>query len=242
MCLGPELALALGATVGGSVINGFESNRTQQDMIDARNAATRQELERQRAFQQQSAADFRDTKNNFKPERQSQKLEEKRVETAQRYQDNAPADFGSIASGSGPQVVQTAEKKSVADAFGRANQQNAALGKLKSWDQRAFDNNLALNQGGRNLDITSDLARTSAAVNRVEQDAAYRNAYKPNSGIGDLLKFAGSVGTYNVGQGKPMFGDLFSFNKPGIPVPTPRPPMAGFQYPTAPQGTGIYPI
>lgn len=207
-------SVALGAI--GAGVNAYESNQTQHSMINARNAATMAELDRQRGYQAKSQKLFDESLNNFTPETQAKSLTDAQGASTAGYQANAPISAGSVSTGSGPKVVKTAEDKAVADAFARGSAKDAALGKLQGWDQRAFNNNVNLNDSGRNLDLNTDFAKTSAAVGGLEQDAAYRNAYRPNSGIGDILGFAGSVGAYQGGKGG--FGNLF---KPSAPARLP---------------------
>lgn len=197
---------AMALSAGGSLVNSSEQNATQGRMIAARNRATQEELARQRAFQAQSGKTFNKQMVAFDPHKQESDLQAAQGAATDQFKANAPIDVGGISSGNGPQVVNSAADKSVADAFGRGTAQDAALGQLTGWNQRALNNNLGLNNTGRNLDLTSDFAKTSAAVNRLEQDADYRNAYQPNSGIGDIMKFAGSVGAYEGGQGKTLGG------------------------------------
>lgn len=222
---------ALALSAAGSGINAYETNKTQGKMIAARNEATTRELGRQHEFQAKSGETFKKSVDQFMPEQQETALTQAQTRATDQFNANAPVSVGGISSGNGPQIVKDTENKTIADAFSKIGNQNAAFGKLAGWDQRAFDNNVGLNANGRDLNINSDLARTSAGVNRLEQDAATRNAFKPNSGIGDLLKFAGSVGAYSGGQGK-TFGDLFGGLKAGTP----------WAAPTAPQGVGIWPV
>ena len=97
--------------------------------------------------------------------------------------------------------MKEAADKKVGDVFSRAGNLNSTLGTLKGYDQNFFNNDINLNSGARKLGTVSDLARTSASVNGLEQNAAYRNAYKPNSGIGDIMQFAGNIGAYGTGRG-----------------------------------------
>lgn len=203
------LALGSAAVAGtGALINASETNATRQRMTGARNAATRAEMDRQRVFQDKSGKMFDESLNNFSPEQQAAALIGDQATATSGYSANAPIAVGSVSSGNGPAVVKTAEDKSIADAFARGSAKDAALGKLAGWDQRAFGNNIKLNTSGRELDLNTDFAKTSAGVNRLEQDAAYNNAFRPNSGIGDILGFAGSVGAHYGGKGG-SFGSLF---------------------------------
>ncbi len=194
-------AMALAA--GGSAINGIEQHNTQNSMIEARNAATRAELERQRKMQAQAGQIFNDTQKSFEPESQAKALTDQQTAVTDNFQGGTPTatDIGSISSAGAPRVVKEAADKKVGDVFNRASKLNTSLGTLRGYDQNFFNNNVNLNDSARKLGTVSDLARTSAAVNGLEQNAAYRNAYKPNSGIGDILGFAGNIGAYGAGKG-----------------------------------------
>ncbi len=204
------LAIATAAAAGGSAINSYESNQNQKRMIDARNASTMAELERQRGMQAQANKVFDDSLNKFTPDQQAQALTDAQTTSTDALRGAAPTaeSVGSISSAAAPTVVKTAEDKKLADAFGRIDNRNSALGKLTGWDQRAFGNNLNLNQSGRDLNLISDFAKTSAAVNGIEQAAASKNAFRPNSGLGDLLSFGGQMIGYQ-GAKAGGVGNLF---------------------------------
>lgn len=212
----PLTIASTAAAAGGSLINASESNASRTAQINARNAATQRELERQRAYQATSGKIFDESMGNFSPEAQAKALNDAQTSTADAFKGNAPIDVGSVSSGNGPAVVKTAEDQSIASAFSRGSAKDAALGKLAGWDQRAFGNNIKLNNSGRELDLNTDFAKTSAGVNGLEQTTAYNNAFRPNSGIGDLMQFAGSVGAYQGGKGT-TFGSLFGKTPPAMP-------------------------
>lgn len=208
MCLDPiTLGVGLALAGAGGAINSYETNRTQAKQIEARNAETMRELERQRQFQANSNATFDKTMGGFAPEAQAQSLADAQTTTAEGLRGNAPTKemVGAISTSGAPRVVKTNEDRTIADAFGKIDASNLALGKLAGYDQLAFGNKLNLNQSGRDLDLTSDLAKTSAAVSGLEQDAAYKNAFRPNSGLGDILQFAGSVASNQAGRGGSLF-------------------------------------
>lgn len=184
-------------------MNSYETANTQNNMINARNSATQAELGRQHQIQQTADNTFNSSVDKFTPANQDAALVQKQASVADAFKGNAPtaAQYGGIGTSSAPRVVQEAGDKSVADVFGRSNNRSVLAGNLAGWDQRAFDNKLNLNQSGRDLDLLSDRAKVSAAVNGLEQKTAYNNAYRPNSGVGDLMKFAGTVGSYGAGKG-----------------------------------------
>lgn len=217
--LDPITLTALAASAGGAVLNGYESNQTQNSMISARNAATQAELARQRQYQNQAQQVFDQSLTNFKPEQQAADLTAQQGAATTAFTNNTPTaeQVGTISSASAPRVVQEAGAKKVGDVFARAGRYNDALGNLTGWDQRAFGNNIKLNNSGRDLGTISDFSRTSAAVNGLEQNSAYQNAFRPNSGIGDILSFAGKVGAYGSGKGwfNPATGMKTAVYSPG---------------------------
>lgn len=203
MCLDPVTAGSLALSAAGQAYNSYEANKSQSAQINARNAATLAELERSRAYQKRSNSEFDATLNAFAPQSQAAALTSQQDSVANAFTANTPksAEVGSISTTGAPRVVADSANKSVADAFAKTNASSAALGKVAGWDQRAFNNNINLDGSARNLDLISDFAKTSSAVNGIEQRAAYNNAFRPSSGIGDILSFAGSVGAYGGGRG-----------------------------------------
>jgi hypothetical protein len=197
------IGLALATSAAGAAINGYEQNKTQNSMISAKNAATMAELQRQKQFQADANAIFDSTKGGFEPEAQAKTLQTGQDTSTQAFAGNTPTaeQVGSISTANAPKVVQDASANSTANVFKRAADRNTAAGNLQGYTQNFLDNNISLNRGGQKLGTVSDLARTSSAVGGLEQNAAYRNAFKPNSGIGDLFTAAGQIGSYGAGRG-----------------------------------------
>lgn len=192
--------------IGGGLVNAYEQNSSLSSAINARNAATTKELDRQKVYREQSQGEFSDTLDDFSADAQEKKLADTKQSVSDAFLENAPSKESTtgFSTSNAPKVVKQSENKKLADVFQFGKDQTTALGNVAGWDQRYFDNSLNLNQSGRNLDITSDLARTSATVGGLEQDAAYKNALKPKSGLGDIMSFAGQVGAY--GGQKGWFG------------------------------------
>lgn len=232
MC-GPQVAAAAaaaGLSALGSYQDSREQHRNQTNMINARNAATQAELTRQTgsgnntnkmtgqpgapSYQQRAADEFNLSLDAFRPQAQADALVSGQTGAANAFLANAPTRemVGSITSASAPRVVAAHEGNRVADAFGRLDQQNRALGDLTGWTQRAFDNNINLGRRGGNIDTISDFARNSARVNQVEQEADQNNAFRPPSGIGSIFRTLGQVGANYAGRGN--FGGT-----PGMPAP-----------------------
>src|SRR5690349_15064691 len=196
------LALTTALAAGGAAINGYEQNQTQKRMIEARNAATQAELQRQQKLQQQSQAVLDNTMHDFTPQSQADNLAQAQTASTNAFTANTPAvSSASFVTPDAPRVVQDAADKKVGDVFSRAGKLNTAFGNLNGYDRNFFNNNINLNNSARKLKTVSDFARTSAAVNGLEQQDAYNNAFRRNSGIGDLLSFAGNTLAYRGGRG-----------------------------------------
>lgn len=207
----PLTGLALGASAAGGLISGNEANANAKRQQDARNAATMAELERQKKYGEQSRGQFDQSMNLYAPGAQDASLAKSQSDVGSILAGNAPTaeSVGSITTANAPKVVGATEGQKLGDVFSRIAQNNQNLGALKGYDQNTLANKIALNSTGRNIDVTGDLSKTSAGVNKLEQQAAYTNAYKPPSGIGELLSFGGNLGSYYAGGGKlglPKFG------------------------------------
>lgn len=195
----------------GSLISGSEANANARAQQDARNAATMAELERQKRYGAQSRGEFDKSMALYAPGAQDASLAKSQGDVGTILTNNAPtADMvGSITTAGAPKVVGATEQSKLGDVFTRIAQSNKNLGALKGYDQNTLANKVALNNTGRNIDVYGDFSKTSAGVNRMEQNAAATNATKPSSGIGELLSFGGNLGSYYGGAGKiglPKFG------------------------------------
>ncbi|MGZ5940171.1 MAG: hypothetical protein ACXWLD_09140 [Rhizomicrobium sp.] len=199
----PLTGAAIGASAIGSLISGNEANSNAQAQQNARNAATQAELARSKVYGQQSRGEFDKSAALFAPGAQDASRAAATNDLGTLLTNNAPtaAQVGTITTASAPRVVGATENSKLGDVFARAAQNNSNLAALKGYDQNTFNTNLGMNQQGRNIDQIGDFAKTSAGVNQVEQRAAYTNAYKPPSGIGELLSFGGNIGANMAGRG-----------------------------------------
>lgn len=199
----PLTIAAVGATAAGTMINGKEANDTAAAQANARNAATTAELGRQQAFGDQSRGIFNNSLDTFTNNSTPQALAGTQAGSVNAFNANAPlpSSVGTITSPNAPQAVANSEQGRLADTFKTIGDRNAAHGALQGYDQNMFNNNVAIQNAGRKIDTISDISKTSAAVNRTEQNAAFGNAYRPPSGLGDVLKTAGTIGAYSAGGG-----------------------------------------
>jgi hypothetical protein len=207
----PLTAAAAAASAGGAFINSRESANTQTAMVNARNAATTQELGRQKVYGDESRGFFDNSLKMFSPESQTERLQAGQAGDTAAYKSNIPTDVGSITTTKAPALVGASEQGKVADVFTGLGQSAERRGALTGYDTAGRENKFGLNDNARRIDTVGDFSKVSAGVNRSEQDAAYKNAYRPNSGIGDLLSFAGQVGGYQAGKGGGLpFMNMFS--------------------------------
>lgn len=193
---------AVGAA--GSLISANEANSNAESVANARNAATRAELERQKAYGAQARGEFDKSLDLFGPGAQTASLGKAQSDIGSLLHSNTPdaARVGTITTANAPAAVGVSEGKKLGDVFGYLGQSADNLGNLKGYDQNTFNTNQGLTTQGRNIGVITDNSKVSADVNKMEQSAAATNAYKPPSGIGELLSFAGNTGSYYAGGGK----------------------------------------
>lgn len=205
-------SLAVGAA--GSALNGYEQSQNAAAQINARNAATQAELQRQKGYGAQTQADFQKSLDVYAPGAQTQGLADSQGTVGDVLTRNTPANVGSITTAGAPRVVGESENSRLGDVFQTAADRNTNMAKLKGYDQQMFGNKLALGQNARDIDMTGDFAKVSSGVSGIEQRAAANNAVKPPSGLGSLLQFAGTVGANQAGRGN-------------LSLPSMRPGFAG---------------
>lgn len=204
MCDPVTAGLGLAASAGGSLLNANEANQNAQNVANARNAATQAELQRQKAYGAQARGEFDKSLDLFGPGAQPASLAKAQGDIGSLLAGNTPdaARVGTITTANAPAAVGASEGKKLGDVFSYLGQSATNLGNLKGYDQNNFNTGQSLTTQGRNIGVITDNSKASADVNKMEQGAAATNAYTPPSGLGDLLSFAGNVGSYYAGGGK----------------------------------------
>lgn len=203
MCLDPASLISLGLGAAGQAISGSEAAANNKRMVEARNAATQAELDRQHAFQDQSTGVFNTALNTFSPDAQAASLAGNQGVARAFLASNGPtaANVGTIGIGPASAATGTNAARTIADAITKNTTNAENLGNLRGWDLTNQDNGITLAGSGRGIGTISDLAANSARVGQLEQTVNANNAYRPSSGLGDLLTFAGNYAAYKGGTG-----------------------------------------
>lgn len=218
MCFDPLTlgSMALGAV--GKAISGSEANASRNAQIEARNKATNDELARQAGYQDQASGLFDSAFSRFAPTTLATGLDTAKASSVGDILANQPMNVGSILTkGAAPQMA-AAEGRSIAGAFDRNTARGTALGNLSGYGTQMADNGLALNDSGRKLATVSNFSRGSAALTPLEREVAGNNAYRAPSGLGDLLGFAGTLGSYAGGGGTLPFANIFKSAPQALPT------------------------
>ena len=205
MCLDPVSAgLALGSAAlgaGGSYLNGQEQAKNTAAQINARNSATEAELARQKAYEATSQGAFNKTLGTFAPNAQATALANNQANARDAFAANAPGNVGTIGTGFAPQGVGADANSMIARILSGGAARDAAQGNLTGYGDTMRNNAFALGSGGQALDTVSNFARQSANVGTKEAEAAYNNAARTPSGLGDLLSFGGTLLGSAAGRG-----------------------------------------
>lgn len=207
------------AAIGGigSAISGSQKAKNERQMVEARNRATEEEIARQHVYQGQAGGVFDNAMSMFSPGAVMGRLADAKSGAGGAIASNAPTEYGTINTGAAPNAAVDGEASKIADLFGKSTDRSTAAGNLFGYDQFGFDNRLNLSGTGRELGTISDFSRNSARVGGLEADVASNNAYKPPSGIGELLQIAGSLGGNFGGRGTTLP------TRAAIPVPRSNP-------------------
>lgn len=201
MCMDPVSIATTAASGLGSLLNARETHDNNVRAIEARNAATEAELERQKGYQQQAGGIFDNVLSRFAPPAQVDSLVDNQTKAANFIRGNQPTDFGSIRLAGASQRSQDAEQGALADVFSRGAERADALGALEGYGQQGFSDDLAMSDASRRLGVVNDASRGSASLVDLERGVNAANSQKTPSGFGDLLSFVGNVGGFKAGEG-----------------------------------------
>lgn len=225
MCTGMELALLAAGTAlsgGGAYLSNKEANENAAAMTRARNdelaltlAKNRELADRSRKVYDERMADS--TAERF-GERQED-LTDRRTDTLTSAVQGVDADSVPI-SGSAPTVVKSEIAKKLLGATKSAKESAKALGTLGGYGDLWFDQGLQDASAGRDIGVLSNFQQGNMGILPYSQDFAQYAAYRPSSGLGDMMQAAGSVIGGYAGSGK-LAGKGFMPAKTSGPFPVP---------------------
>lgn len=194
----PELMLAAAATTAGNYIQTQNNNASVDAQYKARDAALRQGVQAQDvlAANNQNVLDSATAK--FTPGSQNDSLGDlvttRQNTIANNVNNTVPSSFvDPTKNANAPQVVNDSLAQKMGNATAYANQQGKALGTLGGLSDQNVANSLTLNTSGNQIGMNDAIAKGQAVASQAETNAAYNNARKSPSVLGNVLSTAGTL-------------------------------------------------
>lgn len=180
-------------SAAGSAVNGMETSNNQRRQESARSAAAAAEYARQQQYANEGRTVFDQSVRDQGPDAARARVQQGQETRRKVLTDaaNAPVRTDGPVQASAPAVVQSEIGRKVADALLNAKNSATNLANLTGYDDGAQGGAIALGRSNSALADTQSKAAGSAMVAPLEMEAAYNNAYRNPSGIGDLLGLAG---------------------------------------------------
>lgn len=222
MCLGPELALVLGATAlgaGGSMYNAHQQQERQNDASKAASKATLDNLARQKKQAERSAQLFQEavpTQARPAQDADLQNATDTRLTAMKANLGPATGTDYAPTSPSTPRVVGQAGDRAAAEGRKKVDAEAAALAKLGGWGDTQQGNRIGLNRfGGQIRENNSFVQGISNLLPQEQQTAVDKVTGRPLSPIGDIMQAAGQAGTmYFYPQAAPLtFADTLGMKR-----------------------------
>ncbi len=205
MCTGLEIAALVASTglsVGGQAMAANEQQKNNERQARARNEELAAAQTRNKQLSQDATNILDKRIDQTAPEVQQQKTQDVQSQLVDSLAAaaNTPKVESSI-SGSAPEVVKTEMAKRLGDSLGVAKTNAQNLGKLGTYNQTMFNNDMATKKAGQAIDLPVSLARSNMDILPGLQDLAQISANKPGSGLGQVLQGLGSLGANVAGSG-----------------------------------------
>lgn len=208
----PLTVAALGLTAGGTVVQQRDAAKNQTRAVNAGNAATMAEMDRQKKYQEEADTAYKPSIAQYEGSGQQKTFADalaKRSGRGDAAVDNA-ASYQAPTAGSAPEVVgkEVARQSKKASANAKATAGRRA--DLNSFGDVMFGNSLTTADAARRLGTISNKSGMSASLLPLDKQSAMANSQKTPSMLGDIMKLAGlGTGLYSFGVGGPTWGDLF---------------------------------
>lgn len=199
------MAASTAASVGGGIISNNEAQSNARAVADARNRVLQDTLRREKEIDAQNRVVLNNTIGDFNQNNQGQKQQAAETQRATEATANITppaADVGSIPiQGNAPQIIKTTIAGQMKNAFDQSTDRAKKLAALGAYNDVFGDNNRDIGATGRNIDTGNSFARGWASLLPARQDLAGYAAYRPSSGIGQLLSGLGGLGAMYAGSG-----------------------------------------
>lgn len=220
MCTGLEIAaiasvLGSAAAAGGTYISGQEASKNATAVADARNRELQATLGRTKQLAKDSRNIYKQREDEIQPEAmaasQADATADRTATLEGAIPDSAPEAVP--LSGSAPAVVKSEIAQKMLEATGEAKSQARALGKVGGYGDTWFKEGLATNDTDRRLGIPQNFIQNEMALLPYSQDFAEFGAYRPSSGIGEIMQGAGNV----IASAGGAYGGHVASKKPAPP-------------------------
>lgn len=215
----PVTAAGAALSAAGTIYNAREQAKNQARAVNASNAATMAEMERQRGFQREADESFARTLGMTGAQatgEQRQRGQENRNQLAARIAPNI--DFTEALPQSTPQVVRSNIAAASANQTAESDARARALAALQSYGDGSFGQMLNIGRGANQMRDINAASTGSANLLGLDRQAAARNAQQAPSMFGDVLGMAG--------QGLSLAG-FTGYNPFRSRTPTNTPPRGG---------------
>ena len=184
--------LGMAASGIGTAVNTSNANKNNQRMVNARNEAMQNELNRQDAFQAESDQVFQDNLANYDKSNQDVALANIQLQRGNELVKSLaqPNEYAPT-TGSAPDVVKSEVARKINDAMKSGRKTAKSLGNMGAFGDLQFRNRIGNQRSGDLLGEIGGNARRSSNLLPFEQSVAEANAFEPPSMFGDLIKLGG---------------------------------------------------
>jgi hypothetical protein len=203
MCTGLEPAViaalvsAAGSAVaaGGTMYASNEASKNAERAAAARNKVMDDTLKRTSDLAKDSRDIYKQREAQIAPEAAAASAEDATAARTATLEGAIPdsAPEAVPISGSAPTVVKSEIAQKLLDATGEAKSQARALGKVGGYGDAWFNQGLESGNTERNMSIPQNFIQGELGLMPYSQDFAEYRAYKPSSGIGEIMTGAGNV-------------------------------------------------